>query len=84
MSRDSGCPMPPAPPQTHTLKLPAGFGSLAFALAFALALAFGSALALAFGSALALALDLAFALGSAALPFLPFTGLQVSQYASIS
>merc|ERR1719401_1147288 len=75
MRRDNGCPMPPAPPQTHTLKLPAGFVAFcALALALALALAFGSALAF------ALALDFAFPLGSA--PFLPLAGLHVSQYAA--
>merc|ERR550534_2322950 len=63
MSSERGWPMPPAPPQTQTLKLPAGLGSftalaLASALTLALALAFGSSLAF----ALALVLTLAFAL----------------------
>mmetsp|Transcript_55782 Transcript_55782/g.130515 ORF Transcript_55782/g.130515 Transcript_55782/m.130515 type:complete len:200 (-) Transcript_55782:216-815(-) len=62
ISSDRGWPMPPAPPQTHTLKLLAVF--LAPALAFALAFAFALGFALAF--------DSAFALTS---PFFPFLGL---------
>mmetsp|Transcript_82293 Transcript_82293/g.155134 ORF Transcript_82293/g.155134 Transcript_82293/m.155134 type:complete len:213 (-) Transcript_82293:167-805(-) len=92
ISNDKGCPIPPAPPQTQTLKALGVFFSLG---ALALALAFTFAFALAFGSAsFAFALALALALGSAsfalalaldlALDLAFFTGSSVSQYASIA
>mmetsp|Transcript_18628 Transcript_18628/g.33364 ORF Transcript_18628/g.33364 Transcript_18628/m.33364 type:complete len:204 (-) Transcript_18628:31-642(-) len=86
ISNERGCPMPPAPPQTHTLKGPAlffaAFGALAlaFALTLAFALAFGSGSALAFAFAFALVFGSAFAFAlDLALDLAAFTGLQSSQ-----